>query len=162
MTMTTKQGDLGLLRDPIAQQLLHSTEMAHLAYVREDGAPRVVPIWFHWNGTDIVFASFPGAPKLETLTHESQVAISIDTNTWPYRVLLIRGAAEVTTVDGMVPEYEAAVYRYLGNEQGKAWVETVRNLTPQMGRVVVRPSWVGILDFEQRFPSAVEAAMARA
>jgi hypothetical protein len=31
--MTTKQGDLALLRDPIAQQLRHSTEIAHLAYV---------------------------------------------------------------------------------------------------------------------------------
>jgi hypothetical protein len=29
----------------------------------------------------------------------------------------------------------------------------------QMARIVIQPEWVGILDFEQRFPSAIEAAM---
>jgi hypothetical protein len=28
-----------------------------------------------------------------------------------------------------------------------------------MARITVRPEWVGILDFEERFPSAIEAAM---
>jgi hypothetical protein len=28
-----------------------------------------------------------------------------------------------------------------------------------MARIVIQPEWVGILDFEQRFPSAIEAAM---
>lgn len=30
---------------------------------------------------------------------------------------------------------------------------------PQMARIVIQPEWVGILNFEQRFPSAIEAAM---
>jgi hypothetical protein len=29
----------------------------------------------------------------------------------------------------------------------------------QMSRITITPEWVGILDFEQRFPSAIEAAM---
>jgi len=29
----------------------------------------------------------------------------------------------------------------------------------QMARIVVRPEWVAILDFEKRFPGAIEAAM---
>jgi hypothetical protein len=32
-------------------------------------------------------------------------------------------------------------------------------MSPQMVRISVRPEWVGILDFEERFPSAIEAAM---
>jgi hypothetical protein len=160
--MTTKQGDLALLRDPMAQQLLHSTEIAHLAYMWEDGTPRVVPIWFHWNGEELVFASPPGAPKLDALPQRSHVAISIDSSTWPYKVLLIRGEAEVTTVDGLPPEYEAAAYRYFGNEGGQAWIDNGRKLFTQMARIVVRPAWVGLLDFEQRFPHAMELAMAKA
>jgi hypothetical protein len=31
-----------------------------------------------------------------------------------------------------------------------------------MARVEITPEWVGILDFEQRFPSFVERAMAAA
>jgi hypothetical protein len=29
-----------------------------------------------------------------------------------------------------------------------------------MARIVVKPEWVAVLDFETRFPSAIEAAMA--
>jgi hypothetical protein len=61
--MTTEQGDLALLNDPVAQGLLHSTNLARLAYMWRDGTPRVVPIWFHWDGEEIVLGSPPNAPR---------------------------------------------------------------------------------------------------
>lgn len=51
--MATSQGDIALLNDPVAQELLHSTVPARLAYTWLDGTPRVVPIWFHWNGEEV-------------------------------------------------------------------------------------------------------------
>jgi hypothetical protein len=33
---------------------------------------------------------------------------------------------------------------------------------PRMARIFIQPEWVGVLDFETRFPSAIERAMARA
>jgi hypothetical protein len=45
--MATKQGDIALLNDPVARELLQSTIPARFAYAGLDGAPRVVPIWFH-------------------------------------------------------------------------------------------------------------------
>jgi nitroimidazol reductase NimA-like FMN-containing flavoprotein (pyridoxamine 5'-phosphate oxidase superfamily) len=63
----TKQGDVGLLRDPVVQQLLQSTIPAHLAYTRRDGTPRVVPIGFHRNGAEIVLATASDAPKTKVL-----------------------------------------------------------------------------------------------
>jgi len=83
--MPTKQGGLELLQTPVAQELLQSNIPARLAYVWRDGTPRVIPIWFHWNGEEIVLGT--------------------------------------------------------------------------MVRIAVKPEWVAILDFEQRFPSAIEAAM---
>ena len=158
--MPTKQGDPKLLDDPIAQELLRSTTPARLAYVWHDGTPRVIPIWFHWNGEEIVLGTPPNAPKVKVLPQNPKVALTIDTDTWPHKVLLIRGTAKVETVNGVVPEYAAAAQRYFGEEQGRAWVEQVRGMFPQMARISVRPEWVGILDFEKRFPSAIEAAMA--
>src|SRR6266705_3333258 len=112
--MPSKQGDLSLLDHPIAQELLHSTIPARLAYVWKDGTPRVVPIWFHWTGEEIVHASPVTSPKLKVLPDNSKVALTIDSNTWPHRVLLVRGTAKVQIVDGMVPEYAAAAERYFG------------------------------------------------
>ena len=121
--------------------------------------PRVVPIWFHWNGTAIVLVTPPRSPKVKELEANSAVALTIDATTWPYKVLLVRGPAHLETVEGVVPEYALAAERYFGAEQGQAWVEQVHSMFTHMVRITVRPTWVGILDFEQRFPSAIAAAM---
>lgn len=35
-------------------------------------------------------------------------------------------------------------------------------MSPQMARIVIQPEWAGILDFEKRYPNALERAMERA
>ncbi|MEZ4663681.1 MAG: pyridoxamine 5'-phosphate oxidase family protein [Caldilineaceae bacterium] len=96
--MTTKQGDISLLNHPIAQELLHSKIPARLAYIGPDGAPRVVPVWFHWNGKEIVIGSLPGIPKLKALAANPKVALTIDTEAFPAKTLMIRGTATVEMV----------------------------------------------------------------
>jgi hypothetical protein len=156
---TGQQGDLALLNDPVAQELLHSTNLAHLAYTWRDGTPRVIPIWFQWDGEAIVLGTPPNAPKVDVLPTNSKVALTIDRDAWPYHALLIRGTARVEAVEGVTPEYEVSAQRYFGAEQGREWVEGVRQMFSEMVRVSVRPEWVGILDFETRFPSAIAAAL---
>jgi hypothetical protein len=158
--MTSKQGNRELLEHPVAKELLQSTNIAHLAYTWRDGTPRVVPIWFHWTGDELVMGTPPGAPKVDVLQDGTPVALSIDGSTWPYHVLLVRGHVKAETVPGVAAEYAAAAERYFGPEQGTAWVAQVRALGDSMVRLAVRPEWVGILDFETRFPSAIETAMA--
>jgi hypothetical protein len=157
--MPTKQGSIALLNDSVAQELLRSTSPARLAYVWRDGTPRVVPIWFHWNGKEIVLGTPVTAPKVRALLPGAKVALSIDGNTWPYKVLQIRGTAQVETVQGVVPEYALAAERYFGAEQGRAWINQVEGMFSHMVRIAVKPEWVAVLDFEKRFPSAIEAAM---
>jgi hypothetical protein len=52
--MPTKQGDVALQNDPVAQELRRAPLPARLAYVWPDGTPRVVPAGFHWDGHDLV------------------------------------------------------------------------------------------------------------
>jgi hypothetical protein len=153
--MTHEAGSLDLLNHPVAQELLVSREPARLAYRWSDGSPRVVPIWFHWDGSALVFGSPARAPKLRVLTQNPDVAVTIDSTSWPYRVLSIRGRATVEMLDSVSPEYAAAAERYLGPEAGRGWVEQIRDM--RMGRIRVEPSWVNVLDFETRFPSALSA-----
>lgn len=155
--MKTAQGDLGLLKHPVAQELLHSKIPARLAYVWTDGTPRVVPIWFHWNGRELVLATPPKAPKLKALAASPKVAVTIDDNSFPHKVLLIRGTSHIERVNGIVPEYAAAAERYFGKEQGSAWVAQVRGSMTSMAKITITPEWVGLLDFQTRFPSALSA-----
>ena len=117
-----KQGDLSLLEDPVGQELLHSTRMARLAYVWKDGTPRVVPVWFHWDEREIVVAGPPEAPKMKVLPRNPKVALTIDSEAWPYHTLMIRGTATWGVVEGLPQEYKSAARRYMGDEGGDAWI----------------------------------------
>jgi translation initiation factor IF-1 len=155
--MTTMvKGGTELLQDPVVQELLASRIPARLAYNWTDGTPRVVSIWFHWDGTDLVMATLPGAPKLKALQSGGRVTITIDTNDPPHHILSIRGTAEVTEIQGVVSEYAQAAVRYLGRERGETYVGSLP-AEIRMGQIAVRPDQVVVLDFETRFPSPVTA-----
>ena len=59
------------------------------------------------------------------------------------------------TVHGVVPEYAVAAERYFGHEQGQAWVAQLGTMLSTMVRITITPEWVGLLDFQTRFPSAL-------
>ena len=151
------QGGLELLQHPAAQELLRSKIPARLAYVWTDGTPRVIPIWFHWNGREFVMATPPRAPKLKALAKNPKVSFTIDDNTFPNKVLLVRGSARMEAVEGIAPEYAAAAERYFEPAQAQAWLRQLSTLISSQVRITITPEWVGLLDFETRFPSALSS-----
>ena len=89
-----------VLNRPISQQLL-GRDVTRLAYVAKDGTPRNVPIIFTWNGSQIVMCTrgAPAArshrvvapkhpPKLQALSENPMVALTIDTEVHPPKILL--------------------------------------------------------------------------
>lgn len=157
--MPTKQGDLTLLHDPIAQQLFQSVNRPKLAYCWTDGTPRVVPIACYWDGQEILIWSAPNAPKVKALRQNPAVALTIDRSEWPVHVLMVRGTVRVTMEATDTPEYLVMSQHYLGPGGGSAWVEQYRAMFVQHARIALRPEWAGIIDMETRFPSAIERAM---
>lgn len=157
--MPSKQGSLELLNHPIAQELLRAPFPMRLAYTWPDGSPRVVPIGFEWTGTEIISGCPPDAPKIKVLQTNPKVAITIDTEKMPCHVLMIRGTARITMHEGIIPEYIAYCKRYMGDEGAAGWLQQITPLIPVMARVAVTPEWVGVIDFDQRFPNAVERAI---
>jgi hypothetical protein len=161
------QGSLKLLDTEMARKLLSSTIPARMAYIAKDGTPRVIPTWFHWNGSEIVMATFSAGPQVAhyparpaALRSNPAVAITIDTEAFPPEVLQIRGEASVTEVDGLAPEFKEAARRYLGEEGAKAFFEQNNKPGIRMARIAVRPTWVGTLDFQTRLPSHVGGVVA--
>lgn len=53
-------------------------------------------------------------PKLKALSADPRVALTIDDNGWPYKVMLVRGRSSVELLDDVGPEYELAATRYFG------------------------------------------------
>jgi hypothetical protein len=155
MNTSLAQGDVALLENETAQRLLDSTELARLAYTALDGTPRVLPMLFTWTGDEFVMASFPRASKLAALRARPEVAITVDRAGPPPEVLLLRGPIEVTQLDGLVPEYVAAHHRYYGPEMAAENIANVEKMGVKMVRLALRPTWVGVIDFQTRFPAAM-------
>ena len=160
--MTIGQGDLRLLESDIAQRLLASAIPARYAYTALDGTPRIVASWFVWTGEELVLPTFISAPhvrhatyRLRALRANPEVAASIDTEAFPPEVLSFRGRAEITEVEGVVPEYAQAAHRFIGSEQATDYLAQIDQPGTRMARIAVRPTWVGLLDFQTRLPSAL-------
>lgn len=149
-----------VMTDPVAVELLAAAIPARFAYDGLDGFPRVVPVGIHWNGVEVVTCSPTNAAKVKALQAHPRVAMSIDTNVPPQKVLLVRGSARVEIVDGVPDEYLAGVHKYVDNgDLDEQWFSTfeqqVRELYQHMARISITPEWAKVFDFQSRIPKAV-------
>src|SRR3954452_23080368 len=145
-----------VLNRPLSEELL-ARDLTRLAYIAKDGTPRSIPIAFTWNGSEIVMCTSKNAPKLRALRHNPAVALTIDTEVHPPKILLIRGQAELDVVEGIPDEYLEMNGSYqMTAEQRVEWEAEVRSWYDGMVRIVVTPSWAKLIDFETTLPSAVE------
>jgi general stress protein 26 len=146
-----------ILDRPNSRELL-ARDVTRLAYVAKDGTPRNVPVAFTWNGSQLVLCTAKNAPKLPSLRANPQVALTIDTEVHPPKILLLRGRAELDPVDGIPEEFLQMNGTYeMTPEQRVEWEAEVRSLYHDgMVRIVVTPTWVKLIDFETTLPTAVE------
>ena len=160
--MALAQGELGLLESDVARRLLSSRIPARLAYIATDGTPRVLATWFHWTGEVLAMPTFMAAPhvrhpagRLRALRARPDVAVTIDTETFPPEVLTIRGRVQISECDGIPAEYASAARRYLGQEAAGQYLVEIDQPGTRMARIDLRPAWVGVYDFRSRLPSAL-------
>ena len=148
--------------DPVAHRLLCGDLPARLGYTSRDGTPRVVPMWFHWTGTEFLMGAPPNAPKLRVLGRETPVGLVIDDAQWPYQVLTIQGVANVEVLGGAFPEYAEMARRYLGEEGAAGFMDARDQTFHDIGwaRIAIRPLRAQLLDFGAgKFPSAWSRAV---
>lgn len=146
------QGDVRLLDTPTAQHLLSASLVARLAYTGKDGTPRAIPVNFLWTGEELVIAAFAGTYKVRDLQARPDAAICIDTADGPPKVLMLRGRVTLTEVEGVLPEYATMQRQGLGEEAGNAYLKAIDQPGLRMVRISLNPTWVGVLDFQDRFP----------
>ena len=139
--------------------MLHSPLLARLGYNGLDGFPRVVPVGYLWKESGFVVCTATNAPKVRALAANPKVALSIDTDTQPPHILLVRGAAAIEIVDGVPSDFLEATHKVLPPDESPAFEASARSLYPQMARITIAPEWAKLIDFETRFPVAVEKAV---
>ena len=141
-----------ILSDPVAVEMLNSRIPARLAYRGADGAPRVTPIWFYWNGEALILSTGPATHKARSLSTNPAVAVAIDSERPPYRSLQIRGTAKIDIVPDIPEEYEASAARYYGEDVGNRWLEHIRASFDEMARITIEPEQTNLKVMERWLP----------
>ncbi|ANZ37900.1 pyridoxamine 5-phosphate oxidase [Lentzea guizhouensis] len=151
-----------VLNRPLGQELL-ARDMARLAFVAQDGTPRNIPVGFCWNGSEIVICTSKNARKLAMLAQRPAVAFTIDTEQFPPKILSIRGTAELDPVDDIPDEYlQIGKTMSMTPEQRAEWEVNVRSLySDGMVRIVIKPAWAKLTDFETTLPDNVAELVRR-
>jgi hypothetical protein len=160
MTATMNARDISeVMNRPYSLELLASRIPARLAYTGLDGDPRVVPVGYDWDGTHVRVASAVNSAKTAALRANPKVALSIDSDDFPPRVLLLRGTAQVEVVDGVPDVFLRASMKRVSDDQFSEWEAGVRALYDQMTVITITPTWAKLLDFETTIPKAEEDMM---
>ncbi len=119
----------------ILEFLAAGSPTAHLATVRPDGRPHVVPIWFVLDGDDIVFNTGANTVKGRNIMRTGEVSICVDDERPPFAFVMIDGTADVSEDPGELLRWATRIGgRYMGADRAEEFGR--RNAVP--GELLVR------------------------
>jgi PPOX class probable F420-dependent enzyme len=108
------------LRRPAVESALRDDPVVWLSSVQSDGRPHLVPVWFHWDGMQIVAFSKPHARKVDNLRGQPSVMLAVGTPGPDFDVELIEATAELPAAPAadLMPDGFGAKYRDLLHRAG--------------------------------------------
>lgn len=82
------------LNDRVTERL-QTEQIIWLTTVRTDGMPTPTPVWFHWDGAQILIFSQPNALKVRNIRANPNVALHFHTDAEGGDVAILLGTAQV-------------------------------------------------------------------
>lgn len=134
----------------LERRLLASRIPLRLAYTALDGTPRIIPHSFEARGKRIVVACDAGAARVEAMRRNPSVAMCIDTDEPPYRLLLMRGEAQVKVVNGLPAVFTRIIKRYYG-ANAVSYLEQAKTRFPRMALISIDVTWRKTFAYETEF-----------
>jgi len=91
-----------------ADRRLREETVAWLTTVRSDGQPQSVPVWFLWDGENILIYSQPDRQKLNNIGRNPKVGLHLNSNARGGDVVRAEGTAEI--LEDFPPATEVGEY----------------------------------------------------
>lgn len=127
------------------EEFLHEPNVAILATVDRRGRPHAAPIWYLYEGGELLISTGCGSQKHRNIEANPNATLVVDRRTVPYYALMVHGRAEIGPPFSEEDRLRLAV-RYLGDELGRAYVAS----TPGEGSITVRLRPRKIVEFQGR------------
>jgi PPOX class probable F420-dependent enzyme len=97
--------------------LTNKKAFAQLATLMPDGSPHVAPVWFEYDGKNILINSAKGRVKDKNIRRDPRVGIDIVDPDNPYRHLSIRGRVVEITEKGADEHIDKLAKKYTGQDK---------------------------------------------
>jgi PPOX class probable F420-dependent enzyme len=115
--------------------LAEGTRCGKLATVRADGRPHVVPVWFVFDGDDLVFNTGETSVKAQNIRRDPRVRLVVDDERFPYAYVAVDGVVSLSDdLEQMRLWATRIAERYVPEGQAEAY--GARNAVP--GELLVR------------------------
>ena len=117
------------------QDLLNKKAFAQLATIMPDGTPQVSPVWFEYDGKNIVINSAKGRVKDKNMRRDPRVGLDIQDPDNPYRHVSIRGRVVQITEDGADAHIDKLTKKYINQDRypyrGPGEVRVIYKIQPE-------------------------------
>ncbi len=123
---------------------LDQPKCATLATHFKDGTILMSPVWHEWKDGGFTVAVASEDIKARHVRRDARVSISVAEDSPPYRGVEVRGEASIERA-GAFETIQRIATRYLGAEQGPAYVEPFREADLALLRVT--PGVLRVWDF---------------
>jgi PPOX class probable F420-dependent enzyme len=96
--------------------LMQKPAFANLATLNPDGSPQVTPVWFDFDGTNLLINTARGRMKDRNLQRDPRVAVAISDPENPYRYIGIQGKVTSMTESGADAHIDKLAKKYLNKD----------------------------------------------
>jgi PPOX class probable F420-dependent enzyme len=93
--------------------LLQKKAFAQLATLMPDGSPHVAPVWFEYDGHNIIVNTAKGRIKDRNVRRDPRIGLDIQDPDNPYRHVSIRGRVVDITEDGADEHIDKLTKKYI-------------------------------------------------
>ena len=117
------------------RDILDKKAFAQLATLMPDGSPHVAPVWFDYDGQNILVNTAKGRVKDQNMRRDPRVGLDILDPDNPYRHLSIRGKVVEITEKGADEHIDKLAKRYINQDKypyrGPGEVRVIYKIAPE-------------------------------
>ena len=124
------------------EKFLAGDHIAVLSYLRADGRPNQVPIWYAYRDGIIWFSVESDSPKVRALRKDPRVCVTIQDERPPYRAVIVEGTL-ATVEHGIAGAPSAEIgwemaEHYFGKVAAKQYEKMIRDDRAEHGTTLLR------------------------
>jgi PPOX class probable F420-dependent enzyme len=129
------------MTEPERQEFLAGAHVAVLAVAGEDDrAPLLVPVWYAYEpGGLISVITGRATRKAERIRAAGRVSLCAQTEQPPYQYVTVEGRVVAIEDPADQEERRSLAYRYLGAQQGDAYLDSTASIASSMVVIRIEP-----------------------